>query len=496
MKMRMPRIRRFMERPCETQEEWFQQLLRLARNTEWGREYGFKNIRNHKDWINRIPVQDYDSIKPYIERMMYGEKNVLWTGKVNWFSKSSGTTSDKSKYIPVSLDHHRLCLMRGGWDTQALYNLNHTNPKVFKNGKGVVMGGALEHFPEYPKTIRGDVSALMIQNMPGIAKYFMTPDVETALMSEWEAKIDKIARLSISENVTNLSGVPTWTIVLFRKILEMTGKENILEVWPNFEQYIHGGVSFTPYREQFKQFFPFDQVSYMEVYNASEGFFSASCDFRSDDMLLYVDHGIYYEFLPSEEWNKDFPNAIALSEVEIGKQYAIVISTNSGLWRYMPGDTVKFTSTSPYKIKVTGRTKHFINAFGEEVVIENTDTALALTCQQMDVKVKEYTVAPVYFEGHGKGGHEWLIEFEQQPRDLAQFTFFLDENLQMLNSDYEAKRYRNMALSQLVIRSLPKGSFYTWMKNRGKYGGQSKVPRLANHRKFVEEILEVADGIV
>lgn len=490
LRTRMRRIEWFMDKPHEAQGYWFQKLIQHSRNTQWGQEHDYKSIKSHKDFTERVAIQDYDSLKPYIRKMMLGEENVLWTGKTNWFSKSSGTTSDKSKYIPVSLEHHKQCLIRGSIDTLSLYHNNNPHAKIFK-GKGIVMGGSKEPFVDYPKSITGDVSALMLDQMPFIAKYFYTPDMETALMKDWEPKIRRIAEITSQQNITNLGGVPTWTIVLFRTILEMTGKDHILDVWPNLEVYIHGGVSFTPYKEQFKKFLPSDQVSLFEIYNASEGYFSIQFDSKDDDMLLLLDNGIYYEFIAPEEWNKDYPKAIPLWEVEEEKNYAIVISTNSGLWRYMPGDTVKFTSTSPYKIKVTGRTKHFINAFGEEVMIENTDKALAITCQELDTAVTEYTVAPIYFNNHEKGGHEWLIEFESTPKDINLFTKKLDLNLQLINSDYEAKRFKGMALDQLVIRSLPKGSFHNWMKEKGKYGGQNKVPRLANHRKYLEEILAI-----
>ena len=486
----MKRIEWFMENPHEAQRRWFEQLMRNAKNTAWGKEHGYSSIKTPQDFTDRVAVQDYESLKPYIERMMLGEKNVLWKGKTKWFAKSSGTTSDKSKFIPVSWEHHQKCLIQGTKDTLSLYYHNNPNANIFQ-GKGIVMGGASESFDQYPKTKYGDVSAIMLAHMPAVAKYFYTPDMKTALMKDWEPKIKRIAKITSQENVTNLGGVPTWTIVLFREILELTGKENILEVWPNLEIYIHGGVSFMPYQEQFQQFLPGNQVNFLEIYNASEGYFSIQSDLKQDDMLLLLDNGIYYEFVSPDEWGKDYPKAIPLHEVVIGQNYAIVISTNSGLWRYMPGDTVKFTSTAPYKIKVTGRTKHFINAFGEEVMIENTDKALAMTCKEMLASVQEYTVAPIYIKGNRKGGHEWLIEFDHPPKDLKLFSQLLDKNLQKTNSDYEAKRYKSMALNCLIIRHLPSGTFHNWLKGKGKYGGQNKVPRLANHRMYIDEILEM-----
>ncbi len=490
LRSRMRRINWFMKHPHEAQQHWFDQLIRHARNTTWGKEHGYPSIKQYEDFTDRVGIQDYEALKPYIQRMMLGEKNVLWSGKIRMFSKSSGTTSDKSKYIPVSQEHYQKCLIQGSKDTLSLYYHNNPEANIFK-GKGVVMGGTWDYYPQHSKSQIGDVSALMLEHMPAIAKYFYTPDLETALMKDWEPKIERMARITMNERVTNLGGVPTWTIVLFRTILEMTGKSHILEVWPELEIYIHGGVSFTPYKEQFQKYLPSHQVQMMEIYNASEGYFSIQSEFGADDMLLLLDNGIYYEFIPPSEWGKDSPKAIPLADVEIGKHYAIVISTNSGLWRYMPGDTIKFTSTTPYKIKVTGRTKHFINAFGEEVMIENTDKALAIACEKTGTSVVEYTVAPVYFSGgQGKGGHEWLIEFEHAPDDLELFSEILDQQLKAINSDYEAKRYKGMALNRLVIRPLPKGTFFKWMKGKGKFGGQNKVPRLANHRKYLEEILD------
>ncbi len=489
LRSRIPRIERYISNPEEVQMYWFEKLIRKARNTDWGKNHDYKNIHSLEAFQKKVPVQDYDSLKPFIERMMLGEKNVLWSGKIRWFSKSSGTTSDKSKFIPVSWEHHKHCLMKGCRDTLSIYYHNNPNANIFQ-GKGIVMGGAWDRYDAYPKTKYGDVSALMLNNMPALAKYFYSPDMETALMPEWEEKIERMASITSKENITNMGGVPTWSLVLFRKILEQTGKEHLLEVWPQLELYIHGGVSFTPYQNQFKELMPGHQVTFQEIYNASEGYFSIQNESKKDDMLLLLDNGIFYEFIPSNEWDKEYPKALTLEEIEIGVNYAIVISTNSGLWRYMTGDTVKFTSKYPYKIKVTGRTKHFINAFGEEVVIENTDKALAKTCQTLGAIVYEYTVAPIYFQGNEKGGHEWLIEFEKPPNNLIEFTTLLDRNLQQINSDYEAKRYKDLALAELIVQPLPQGTFHEWLKRKGKYGGQNKIPRLSNHRQYLDEILE------
>ncbi len=351
------------------------------------------------------------------------------------------------------------------------------------------MGGSLEAFAPYPTTIIGDVSAIMLQNMPSAGRPFYAPDFDTALMSNWDEKIERMAHILSKENMTLLAGVPTWTILLLRRILELTKKNNLLEVWKNVETYVHGGVSFEPYRTQFEQLLPSKNIYYQEIYNASEGFFAAQDDFSANDMLLLLDNGIFYELLPVSEWEKPNPQAVPLEAARTGENYALVITTNSGLWRYVPGDTVQFTSTKPYRIQLTGRTKQFVNAFGEEVMVANTDRALAETCQQTQTAVAEYTVAPIYFSASGKAGHEWLVEFEHPPTDLETFQNLLDSNLQRANSDYEAKRFKNIALERLRLRVLPSGTFHHWLRSKGKFGGQHKVPRLANHRQYVDEIL-------
>jgi hypothetical protein len=477
-----------MQSPEDVQRRLFLRLMANASNTEWGRKYDYKNIRHPDVFAERVPVRTYEQTKPYIKRMMMGEPDVLWPGRIGWFSKSSGTTDDKSKYIPVSAQNLRDCHLQGGREVMAWYYENNPKAAIFE-GKSLIMGGTHSPYPPYPRTQLGDVSAVMLQNMYFPFKHFLTPDMRTAFLNDWEAKIKRMAEICTKEKLTQLGGVPTWTIVLLREVLRHTGKKHILEVWPHLQLYVHGGVSFAPYREQFKEMLPSPDFHYMETYNASEGFFALQNDLGSDDMLLLLDNGVYYELLPTEEWDKAAPKAISLEQAEIDKSYALVISTNAGLWRYVLGDTVKFTSKRPYKIKITGRMKHFINAFGEEVMVENTDAALAAACQQTGAKVKEYTVAPIYMSMEGKGGHEWLIEFEHRPLDLSAFAGLLDKNLQAVNSDYEAKRYKNIALAPLSLRELPKGSFHNWLKSKGKYGGQHKVPRLANHRDYVEQII-------
>ena len=487
---RIRQLEYFMQHPHQAQQAVFTQLIQATRHTEWGQHFDFKSIKSPQQFAARVPIQDYESLKPYIERMMRGEKDVLWSGQVKWFSKSSGTTSDKSKFIPVSSQNLKKCHIKGTWDTMTFFYHHRPDAKLFEC-KSLLMGGSLSAFKPYPKTTFGDVSAIMTHHMPYVARPFFTPDFEIALMDNFELKINKMAAIvSREENLVMAGGVPTWLIVLFRKILEITGKSNMLEVWPNLQAIIHGGVGFQPYIQQFNQFLPSNAITYQEVYNASEGYFAAQNDFSTKDMLLLLDNGIYYEFLPMEEWDKEFPQALPLEEVKVGVNYAIVISTNAGLWRYMPGDTVTFTSTYPYKIKVSGRTKYFVNAFGEEVVVENTDRALAITCQEMAVIVTEYTVAPIYFQGNRKGGHQWLVEFEKPPKDLNAFACLLDKNLQSINSDYEAKRFKDIALTQLQLCPIPPGTFIKWLRSKGKYSTQVKVPRLANHRDHIEEVLE------
>lgn len=489
-KQRYKLIERYIEHPRETQEEVLFRLLKSAKHTEYGQLYGFADIHSPAAYAAQVPIGDYPHFYPYIKRMMYGEKDVLWDGLVAHFAKSSGTTTGKSKFIPLPRRNIKLAHLRSSWEALTLLYHNRPEAKIFGT-KNMLIGGSLEQFDQYPRTEYGDVSAFLIRSMPNVARPFFALDFETALLSEWEEKLEKIAQAGIKEsNVSMMGGVPTWTIVLFKRMLELSGKSNMLEIWPNFQVFMHGGVSFKPYRSQFEDFFPSDQVSFQEIYNASEGYFAAQSDFSDEGLLLFLNNGIYFEFIPMDQWGSPDAQAIPVWEVEKGVNYAMIITTNAGLWRYQLGDTVSFTSTYPYKIKITGRTKQFVNAFGEEVMVENTDQALAVTCRQMDAQVSEYTVAPFYFgKGQENGGHEWLIEFKRAPADLEAFQQLLDQELQKVNSDYEAKRYKNIALQNLIIRSLPKGSFHDWLRSKGKFGGQNKVPRLANHRQYVEEIL-------
>lgn len=477
-----------MENPLERQDAIFKNLIRQGRYTEWGTEYGFGDINDWKDFNERVPISQYDDIKPFIHRMMFGQKNVLWPGQVKWFAKSSGTTADKSKYIPVSSENLKKSHFKSTWDVLTLLYFNKPDASIF-SGKNLGMGGTVSQFDGFPETMIGDISGIMLKNSPQIGKTIQTPDTDTALISDWNVKINKFAEITMNEDLRSFSGVPTWAIVLFRHMLEISGKNNMLEIWPNIEVYLHGGVSFDPYRESFRKLFPSDDFSYLEIYNASEGFFGIQNDFGQDDMLLMVDNEVFYEFIPFESYGANDQVVIQIEDVVINQNYVLVISTNSGLWRYVVGDTIKFTSTKPYKIKITGRIKHFINVFGEEVMVSNTDRAVSIACEKHDAHIEEYTVGPVFLRQGNKGGHQWLVEFDKEPADLAAFKKDLDITLQSINSDYEAKRFNDLALKELELLPLPKGTFYRWMEARGKLGGQNKVPRLSNSRDYLESIL-------
>jgi hypothetical protein len=420
---------------------------------------------------------------------MAGEQNILWNTPINWFAKSSGTTSDKSKFIPVSqeslVDGH----YKAAKDILSLYYMQHPESDLL-TGKGLVIGGSHTVSSLHDEAFFGDLSAVLMQNTPFWGNWIRTPELKIALMDEWENKIEMLATTTMQENVTSVSGVPTWTLVLFQRILELTGKENMKEVWPSLELYMHGGVSFHPYKEQFKKLIGGD-VQYLEMYNASEGFFAAQDKPNSEGMLLFLDHGIFYEFMPIEEYGKEEPQTIGLKDVELGKLYAPVISTNGGLWRYLIGDTITFTSLKPFRIKVSGRLKLFINAFGEELIIENAEKAMAEACKETDAIVIDYTAGPVYFSDNGNGAHEWLVEFEKEPNNIEKFSTVLDEALKKQNSDYEAKRYKGIALREPLVRPLPNGHFNKWLKTKNKLGGQHKVPRLSNDRIILEEILRL-----
>lgn len=486
-RLRMWRIESWMNNPVAAQREVLQDLVTTAQYTQFGHQYKFAKLFNLREFKNTVPVHEYDDIKPYIERMMLGEENVLWPTPVTWFAKSSGTTSDKSKFIPVSDESMKDGHFKASKDVLTLYYNNFPASDLL-TGKSLVIGGSHNIYPLNEEIQFGDLSAVLMQNAPFWTNWIRTPELSVLLMDEWESKIEKLAETTIKENVTSISGVPTWNLVLFRRILELTGKQTIAEVWPELELFMHGGVSFVPYREQFEKIIG-KPINYLEMYNASEGFFAAQDQPGEEGMLLFADHGIFYEFMPLEEYGKQFPKTIGLSKVELGKNYALIISTNGGLWRYIVGDTIQFTSLQPFRIKVSGRIKHFINAFGEELMVDNTDKAIAIACEQTGAIVNEYTAAPIYFSQGNNGAHEWLIEFEKNPVGLNDFVYELDTALKNLNSDYEAKRHKNIALRLPFVQPVPKGTFHRWLQSKGKMGGQHKVPRLSNDRTYVEEII-------
>lgn len=488
LRKRIPQLRDAWKNPQAYQQKIFKNLLQTAQNTVWGREHGYADIKNLNTYQTRVPVSDYDNLEPYILSMLEGKSDVLWKGLVRNFSKSSGTTRSKSKFIPVPEENLQGCHLKSALDNSAWWFENQPNTRWFVNSKGLGMGGSWAVHTQNPRIVVGDVSALLMQNMPFYARWFLTPDLETALLPNWEEKIARMLKIIQNQNVTSISGVPTWTLLLLQQLLDFTGKKDCSEIFPNFEVYMHGGVSFEPYRAQFKALFPNPKVQYRENYNASEGFFASQLFAEDDDMYLHLDSGIFYEFLPYPSTNPS-PTPLPIEEVEVGQVYALVISTNGGLWRYLIGDTIVFTSTFPHKIKVVGRTQQFLNVFGEEVMVANTDKALAMTCEATQASITDYTVAPIFIQKEQKGGHQWLIEFQNPPQKIEAFAQLLDENLQKINSDYEAKRAGSLALEALRMDVLPQGSFERWLKSKGKWGGQHKVPRLSNDRKIVEEIL-------
>ena len=479
----------FVDYPNEVQNEVLFNLLSAAQFTEIGKKYGFPSIKDYDSFAESVPIQKYESIEPLIERARKGEANIFWPTKIKWFAKSSGTTNAKSKFIPVSDEAIEDCHMKAGKDMLCMYINNNEDTEIFK-GKGLRLGGSRAVY-EDNETYFGDLSAIIIENLPFWADFSTAPSLKTSLMDEWEAKMDAIIEETIDEDITSLAGVPSWMLVLLNRILEVTGKKNILEVWPNLEVYFHGGVNFNPYREQYKKLIPKSDFRYFETYNASEGFFAIQDDNFSSEMLLMLDYGIFYEFIPMDEYDEENSKAIPLQAVELNKNYALVITTNSGMWRYLIGDTVKFTSLKPYRIKITGRTKHFINVFGEELMVENAEDALKVACNKTNAIISEYTVAPIFMNGNSNGGHEWVIEFKDQPTNMQDFTNNLDDALKSINSDYEAKRYKNMTLALPKIHQAKNGLFYEWLKSKNKLGGQHKVPRMSNKRDFLEELLEL-----
>lgn len=489
LKQRIHQIELFLKYPNEVQEELLMNLLRSSENTLLGKQYEYSSIKSYAQFAARIPISSYEDLEPLIERTRQGEQNVLWETPIKWFAKSSGTTNAKSKFIPVSAEALENCHYKGSKDLLCLYLNNNEDSEMFL-GKSLRLGGSSQIY-ENNNTFFGDLSAILIENMPIWAEFSSTPSSKISLMSEWESKMSAIIKETINENVTSFAGVPSWMLVLMNKILEETGKNNLVELWPNLEVYFHGGVSFDPYREQYHKILPKNNFKYYEIYNASEGFFAIQDLNYSNDLLLMLDYGIFYEFIPMDTFGTLNQKVVRLADVELFKNYAMVITTNGGLWRYLIGDTVRFTSLSPYRIRVTGRTKHHINVFGEELMVENTDQALAKACKATQAEIVDYTVAPIFMEGKQKGAHEWMIEFKTPPHDLIHFHEVLDNMLQSLNSDYEAKRYNNMTLNPLVINVARENLFYDWLKHRNKVGGQNKIPRLSNQRDYLEQLKEL-----
>ena len=488
---RIDQIEIFKKYPFETQQETLYKLLAKAAKTEWGKKYNYSSIVSIKEYQSRLPVQTYEDIIPYVERLRRGETNLLWPGEIKWFAKSSGTTSAKSKFIPMSREALEDCHYRAAKDILVIYSMLNPGTRIF-SGKSMTLGGSHRINQFSNDSLYGDLSAILIENAPFWVDIIRTPRQKIALLEDFEEKLNLITKSSVSENVTSISGVPSWYLVLIKQILDFTGKNNLLDVWPNLEVFFHGGISFKPYRDQYKKLIDGNQMNYMETYNASEGFFGIQDDPLKSDMLLMLDYGIFYEFIPADKISSDDPPVYTIAEVETNVNYAIIISTNGGLWRYMMGDTVIFTSLNPFRFFISGRTKHFINVFGEELIIDNADKALELACRATDAIIAEYTAGPVFMSTMSKGSHEWIIEFERVPVNLAIFTDILDNSLKSDNSDYEAKRFKDLNLILPIVKTVPRGTFNNWLKAKNKFGGQNKVPRLSNSREYIDDLYIIA----
>ena len=489
-KPRQRELERHVHEAEQLQHNSLRHLLESGKNTEYGIKHLLNATYDYDTFARNVPINTYEELKGDIDRMRRGESNVLWPGKVTWYAKSSGTTNDKSKFIPITNEGLRNIHYKGGFDAVALYLRNHPQSRLF-DGKSLILGGS--HSPNYnlPDSLVGDLSAILIENINPLANMVRVPCKATALLSDFELKRDRIAQETMGKNVTNISGVPSWMLSVLVRVLELSGKQYLNEVWPNLECFFHGGIAFTPYRKQYEQMIPSDSMHYMETYNASEGFFGLQDDPADSSMLLMLDYGVFYEFIPMDEFDSPNPTVVPLTGVELDKNYAMVISTTCGLWRYVIGDTVRFTSKNPYKFVITGRTKYFINAFGEELIMDNAEKGLAYACAQTGAQVSEYTVAPVYMDSQAKCRHQWLIEFSTPPASVDAFAHLLDSKLQELNSDYEAKRSHDVTLQHLEVITARKDLFNDWLKSKGKLGGQHKVPRLSNSRKNLDELLEL-----
>ena len=487
LKKRLHQIEFFLKYPIEVQDELLMGLVVFAKDTEMGKNYDFSSIQNYTDFASRVPITNYEGMEHLIDQSRRGSANLFWPTPIKWFAKSSGTTNAKSKFIPVSQESLEDCHYKSSKDLLSIYLNNNENSQLF-TGKSLRLGGSKELYESHG-SVFGDLSAILIDNMPFWAEFSSTPSNKVSLMPDWNTKLAAVIAETSKENVTSMAGVPSWMLVLLNELLDTTGKDHLFQVWDQLEVYFHGGVSFSPYKEQFKKLLPRKSFNYYEIYNASEGFFAIQDRNKASDLMLMLDYGIFYEFIPMNAYGKEEEYAIPLSEVALHTNYAIVITTNAGLWRYKVGDTVRFTSLSPHRIKITGRTRHHINVFGEELIIENAEEALKIVCKKTNAEIIEYTAAPIFMEGKEKGGHEWLIEFRTPPEDLGHFTALLDNALKSLNSDYEAKRYNNMTLNEPIVHKARVGQFHDWLAAKGKLGGQHKIPRLSNSRQYLEELM-------
>ncbi len=490
---RQRELERYRTEGVEIQHRILRYLVDRAKDTEYGRHHLFSTIRSYDDFVQNVPMNTYEELKSDIDRMRRGDANVLWPGLIRWYAKSSGTTNDKSKFIPVSSEGLHNVHYRGGADVVAIYLRNNPASRMF-DGKGLILGGS--HAPNYtqPNSLVGDLSAILIENINPLANLKRVPSKEAALLSDFEVKRDRIARETMKKNVTNLSGVPSWMMSVLVRVLELSGKQHLEEVWPHLEVFFHGGIAFTPYRKQYEQLITKPDMHYMETYNASEGFFGIQDDPSDTSMLLMLDYGIFYEFLPMDELDNERPDIVPLEGVEVGRNYAMLITTSCGLWRYQIGDTVQFTSVNPYKFIITGRTKYFINAFGEELIMDNAERGLEAACKATGAQISEYTAAPIYMDAKAKCRHQWLIEFAKEPCDLKEFATILDSKLQEINSDYEAKRFHDVTLQPLEVIPARPELFNDWLKSKGKLGGQHKIPRLSNSRANIDEMLAMNES--
>ena len=487
---RADKISEYANNTEKIQSGVLRRLIDTAASTEWGVKHNYGSIKRYSDYASNVGVQDYETLKGYIDRMRHGERDILWKGRCRWYAKSSGTTNDKSKFIPVTDRGLQNVHYKGGFDVVSLYLRNNRASRFF-SGKGLILGGSHASNYNLEGSLVGDLSAILIENVNPFVNFLRVPGKDIALLSDFEEKMEKIARATSKVNVTNISGVPSWMMAVLKHMLEITGKRSVDEVWPNLEVFFHGGVAFTPYREQYKQLICNPDMKYMETYNASEGFFGIQNDPSDPSMLLMIDYDVFYEFIPMDEFDSPNPTVLPLWQVETGKNYAMLISTSCGLWRYMIGDTVRFTSKEPYKFVITGRTKHFINAFGEELIVDNAEQGLKAACEATGAQVSDYTAAPVFMDAEARCRHQWLIEFTKEPSSLTLFAEVLDKTLQQINSDYEAKRYKDITLQQLEVVKANDGLFSSWLKSKGKLGGQHKVPRLSNSRQYIEELLSM-----